>query len=75
MGGTATLVYREHANVRWVYLGILEGRLPVAKVGPLRECRGLGVVQTGAPSRYWCLSGGYHHVRSVFFVSVLETLY
>jgi hypothetical protein len=44
---------RDHpgqVNYLLTYLGILEGRLPVAQVGPLRECRGPGVVHTGAPS-------------------------
>ncbi len=54
------------------YLGILEGRLPLAQVGPLRECRGPGVVHTDAPAPVPGIFQGYHHVRSVFFVSVLE---
>jgi hypothetical protein len=47
----------------------------MAQVGPLRECFGPGVVHTDASfSSSWWLSGGYHHVRSVFFVSVLKTV-
>jgi hypothetical protein len=47
----------------------------MAQVRPLRECLGPDVVHTGVfllqlQSQFrW----GYHHVRSLFFVSVLET--
>jgi hypothetical protein len=44
----------------------------MAQVGPLRECRGPGVVHTNAPSP---VPGVFQHVRSVFFVSVLETVH
>jgi hypothetical protein len=42
-----TIAYRRWA-LTWVYL--LVGRLPMAQVGPLRECRGPGVVHTGVSS-------------------------
>jgi hypothetical protein len=37
-------------NTILTYLRILVGRLPMAQVGPLRECRGPGVVLTGVSS-------------------------
>jgi hypothetical protein len=48
----------------------------MVQVGPLRECRGPDVVHT--PVSLFQLHSQfrwvpYHHVRSVFFVSVLET--
>ena len=50
--GNASLhTYMIHGDespwLRYTYLGILVGRLPMAQVGPLRECRCPGVVHTG----------------------------
>ena len=48
--GMAMFVHTQHFKVLLAYLGILVGRLPWAKVGPLRECRGPGVDHTGVSS-------------------------